>query len=193
MCTLTTIAAIEDDNLAVEALLEFVENGEKLDKRKRAFDEVNSANEHREWIGEIRYGDAITATKAIIAPIHVLSTQSIDWLIVSAIGSKGKTFTTSPRWLRGARISQHIERISGRRLAVFDPAAWIKRHNPNVVRRNVANNLGAEITSRGIFRPLFLQFPGGQEGEHFRTVADWVKEDRQIRLVASTQTKAAKV
>jgi|GEM_PF-2091627 len=156
---------------ALATLKSFVEQGEGMARRPRTFEK-----DHGVWLGNIKYGDSHQYhinIDAVSAP-SLASAPSADWYIIGSPSIRGH-FVLSPK-----RLKEWYKTLprGGKVLVVSESKSQ------QSVAKNAANQLAAEITSETLFRPNYLSFPGGNESQHFHTIANWVGEDRSFRLVS---------
>ena len=187
------VGALADDEMAKDALNSFIAGGHGLDRRARRFGEMSADGTIAQ--GTIRFTKTGQTEREIPVQAQVFSSMNDvpdgAFLYFSSPGFPGgRQFTTVKKNMKLARVP----RMTGSRTAQIRPVAIF----PNSIKstgntkaalaniyKNAANEVGALITSANVFRPDFLEFPGGDEAEHFKTYAQWVLQAQPIKLISA--------
>lgn len=190
---LFVVTALRSDQFAVEALLEFANNGQGGSRRSREFP-VKLMPDMSDVSGVIRYGPEFQLSLRVDVRIVESTTDVPDraYFFFSSPGAS-RQFTTVKKNMVGGTIPQ----FSGSRnvdvtlIALFPTNSKIQRagdHAGNAradLRKNAANHVAAMLTSASVFRPDFLEFPGGDQAEHFMTLSRWIRDERPIMLLSA--------
>ncbi len=188
------VVALASDEFAVNTLQVFVNEGFGGIRRTRQFPNKLTL-ETPVMHGEIQYGRDFHFSVPVVAKI-VGSTNEIPdgaFVFFSSRSGRARQFTSVKKNMMGATIPQfsRTRAVNVNLFALFPDNSKIIGAGDHIanaranLRKNAANHLAAMLTSAHVFRPDFLEFPGGDEAEHFTTVGQWVIDERPVMLLSA--------